>query len=75
MRVSTSAPANLTCCQRGDWDGCDHQPASAYLYVPTIVRPAFRGETQTVILPETTEDYRWECVYCGREGTAAELRA
>lgn len=63
-----------TCCQRGDWDGYNHQPASAYLYVPHIMRPAFRGETVVTILPETTTEYRWECVYCGRVGTEAELR-
>lgn len=66
--------STLTCCQRGDWDGAMHQPASAYLYVVHTIRPAFKGETWTTILPETTDDYRWECVYCGREGTASELR-
>lgn len=63
-----------TCCQRGDWSGADHQPASAFIYVPIVrPRPFWPGETRTYFSPETTTDYRWECEYCGRIGTRAQL--
>lgn len=63
-----------TCCQRGDWSGADHQPSTAFLFVPATQKHVFRGEVHTHFLPEYDPAvYRWSCDYCGTEGTAAQL--
>lgn len=63
------------CCKRGDWNGAHHQPASAWLYMPIVTNRKWlaRNEHAVYFSPETTSDYRWECDYCGRVGTRAEL--
>lgn len=67
-------PERDECCALGDWNGCRHQPASAYLYVPvTRTGPLFPGNTKTVFIAEPTADHLWECVYCGTVGTRVKL--
>lgn len=76
MTYMTAQTTSSTCCQRGDWDSADHQPNGAILFVPVTVKAWPKSAGSHTYFDQTpTAEYRWECIYCGRVGTAAELKS